>query len=138
MYLEPVISSKVQDKQKGFSLLGRHCSLLANDGSLDNYAVVYIGEEESTITNLSLTLNKCRLYTYNPTDSSFAKGILNVDQHLRKRYFCVHKAKEASLIGILVATLGVADHLDMIEHIKALAKNAGQKSIQITRRFLLN
>jgi diphthamide biosynthesis protein 2 len=50
-----------------------------------------------------------------------------VNQQLRRRYFLTQKAKDAQLVGILVATLGVADHLKIIEHIKVLAKNAGKK-----------
>lgn len=127
-YLEPVICSEVSANENTLTILGRKSCFPQNFGT-DNFTVVYIGEEISTITNFSLTFNKCKLFNYNPTENAFSNETINVSQHLRKRYFCLQKAKEANLIGIVVATLGVTDYLKMIEHIKNLARLAGQKLV---------
>ncbi len=125
IYLQPNIflSPTVTEN---YTVSGRSCQLPPHI-SLDSFLVIYIGEEGTTLTNLMFTLNKCAFYTYNTKNYSLKKESLNVNQQLRRRYFLIQKAKDAKLIGILVATLGVADHLDVIEHIKMLAKNVGKK-----------
>ena len=46
---------------------------------------------------------------------------------LSYRYYLIQKAKEASTVGILVGTLGVADYVSMIERLKTVIKSAGKK-----------
>ena len=41
---------------------------------------------------------------------------------LRRRYFLVEKARNASIVGILVGTLGVAGYLDVVDRVRELAK----------------
>ena len=128
LYLEPNIFSQNQPPTNHLTVSGRSChQLLPFETPLENFVVIYIGEEGLTLTNLMFVLNKCTFYTYNPIDCSLRKECFNVNQQLRRRYFLTQKAKDAQLIGILVGTLGVADHLKIIEHIKVLAKSAGKK-----------
>ena len=128
LYLEPNAFSQPRPSTDHLIVSGRSChQLLPLDTPLENFVVVYIGQEGLTLTNLMFVLNKCPFYTYNPIDCSLKKECFNVNQQLRRRYFLTQKAKDAKLVGILVATLGVADHLKIIEHIKMLAKMAGKK-----------
>ncbi len=128
LYLEPNVVSQRLPSTEHLTVSGRSChQLLPPETPLENFVVVYIGEEGLTLTNLMFVLNKCTFYTYNPIDCCLKKECFNVNQQLRRRYFLTQKAKDAQLVGILVATLGVADHLKIIEHIKVLAKNAGKK-----------
>lgn len=128
LYLEPKLFSLHQPSPDHLTVSGRTCQkLLPHDTPIENFIVIYIGEEGLTLTNLMFTLNQCTFYTYNPNGCSLKKECLNVNQQLRRRYFLTEKAKDAQLVGILVATLGVADHLKIIEHIKFLAKNSGKK-----------
>lgn len=128
LYLEPNLFSLHQPSPDHLTVSGRTCQkLLPHDTPIENFIVIYIGEEGLTLTNLMFTLNQCTFYTYNPNGCSLKKECVNVNQQLRRRYFLTEKAKDAQLVGILVATLGVADHLKIIEHIKFLAKNSGKK-----------
>jgi len=45
-----------------------------------------------------------------------------VGKVLRRRYFLVEKARNASIVGILVGTLGVAGYLDVVDRVRELAK----------------
>ncbi|KAI9559350.1 hypothetical protein GHT06_016139 [Daphnia sinensis] len=127
LYLEPNLLP-LQLSPDHLTVSGRICQkLLPHDIPIENFIVIYIGEEGLTLTNLMFTLNQCTFYTYNPNSCSLKKECLNVNQQLRRRYFLTEKAKDAQLVGILVATLGVADHLKIIEHIKFLAKSAGKR-----------
>ncbi len=44
-----------------------------------------------------------------------------------KRYYLVQQAKDSSVIGIVVGTLGVAHYLSVIEHLKTIIKQADKK-----------
>lgn len=126
IYLEPNILATSEPMPGQIVVSGRTCCL-PSQIEIENFSVVYIGEERSTITDIVYTLNKCTIYTFNPGESAFSNNCQNVNRHIGKRYFLVEKAKDAKFIGILVATLGVADHLKIIEHIKLLAKRAGKR-----------
>jgi len=125
IHLKPDISFG-EGAKGNLVVAGRNCNLPA-DSTVDEWKVLYIGEEGATLTNLMLILNRCTFYTYNPKSHILRKETLNVNQQLRKRYYLIEKAKDAQLIGILVATLGVANYLEIIERIKALITNAGKK-----------
>ncbi|XP_041045258.1 2-(3-amino-3-carboxypropyl)histidine synthase subunit 2-like [Carcharodon carcharias] len=45
-----------------------------------------------------------------------------------KRYYMIERAKDAHVVGILVGSLGVADYLSTIGHLKSIVKQAGKKS----------
>jgi diphthamide biosynthesis protein 2 len=45
--------------------------------------------------------------TYNPNTKVLRRETLNVNRTLMQRYYLVQKVKEADVIGIVVATLGV-------------------------------
>ncbi|XP_052099458.1 2-(3-amino-3-carboxypropyl)histidine synthase subunit 2-like [Mytilus californianus] len=96
--------------------------------SLDSAMMLYIGQENLTLTNLIMTLNKCCFYTYNPLNFELRKESSNVNRMLMKRFYMVEKAKDANIVGIVVGTLGVADYLKVIERLKSLIKQAGKKS----------
>lgn len=125
LYLEPNTSTDHNQATGWITVSGRSCQLPAHT-ALETFVVLYVGEEGPTLTNLTYSLNKHMFYVYNPMNGSFSNDSL-INQHLRKRYYLIQKAKDARLIGILVATLGVADYLNIIEHIKMLAKTAGKK-----------
>jgi len=125
VYLKPVISSG-DEVEGNLVVSGRSCNLPANS-PIQEWKVLYIGEEGMTLTNLMLVLNQCTFYTYNPKTLVLRQDTLNVNQQLRKRYYLMEKAKDANLIGILVATLGVANYLQIIERIKELITRAGKK-----------
>ena len=116
--MKPVISSG-DEVEGNLVVSGRSCNLPANS-PIQEWKVLYIGEEGMTLTNLMLVLNQCTFYTYNPKTLVLRQDTLNVNQQLRKRYYLMEKAKDANLIGILVATLGVANYLQIIERIKEL------------------
>lgn len=46
---------------------------------------------------------------------------------MKRRYFLTEKAKDAQVIGILVATLAVSNYLNLISKLELLIKKAGKK-----------
>ena len=45
-----------------------------------------------------------------------------------KRYYLVERTKDANIVGIVVATLGVSDYISSINRLKEIIRLAGKKS----------
>ena len=101
---------------------------LPADENIDSYLIFYIGRESPTLTNLMMNFNKCPFYTYDPNTFTGRRESLNINRALMKRYYMVERAKDASIVGIVVGTLGVARYLQLIGRLKLLIKTAGKKS----------
>ncbi|XP_015926252.1 2-(3-amino-3-carboxypropyl)histidine synthase subunit 2 [Parasteatoda tepidariorum] len=122
---------KLINQDKAFSNLiaknHRHI-LIPDSHTIDNYSIFYVGSRSVTLTNLMLSFPNCTFYSYNPIQKIGKVESLDVNRHLKRRYYYIEKAKDAKIIGILVGTLGVSNYLSTINHIKELIKNAGKKS----------
>ena len=46
----------------------------------------------------------------------------DVNRTLMRRYYLVEKARNASIVGILVGTLGAAGYLQAVDHVRKLAQ----------------
>lgn len=101
--------------------------LIPQNKCLNDYDIFYIGSRTVTLTNFMLSLKYCMFYSYNPFTQQARKETLDVNKHLKRRYYYIEKAKDAKLIGILVGTLGASNYLNMIQHLKDLIKQAGKK-----------
>ncbi|XP_067846180.1 2-(3-amino-3-carboxypropyl)histidine synthase subunit 2 isoform X2 [Heptranchias perlo] len=106
---------------------GRHFTINANS-DLKDYSMFYIGQEGLTLTNFMMTWNQCSFCSFNPVKGVGRQETLNVNRALMKRYYMIERAKDAQVVGILVGTLGVADYLSTIDHLKRIIKQAGKKS----------
>lgn len=105
----------------------RHFALLKGCNIAD-YSVLYIGSEGRVLTNLMMTMNKCRFLSYCPERKTARQETLNINRELMKRYYMIERAKDANIVGIVAGTLGVSRTRDIITHLKALVKDAGKKS----------
>ncbi|CAG8504935.1 14499_t:CDS:10 [Ambispora leptoticha] len=96
--------------------------------NIEDCSIFYIGGESLMLTNLLMTHNKCKVYTYNPQTREGRRETLQVNRALMKRYYMVQKAKDADVIGIVAGTLGVASYLTIISYLKKLITGAGKKA----------
>ncbi|CAG8792687.1 19317_t:CDS:10, partial [Dentiscutata erythropus] len=95
--------------------------------NIESYTIFYIGGESATLVNVLLTYNKCKVYSYDPETRIGRQETLPKNQSLMRRFYMVQKAKDADVIGIVVGTLGVANYLEIISHLKKLIIRAGKK-----------
>ncbi|XP_078417062.1 2-(3-amino-3-carboxypropyl)histidine synthase subunit 2 [Cetorhinus maximus] len=109
------------------SKFGRHFTISANSDVKD-YGIFYVGQESLTLTNFMMTWNQCSFCSFDPVKGVGRRETLNVNRALMKRYYMIERAKDAHVVGILVGTLGVADYLSTIGHLKSIVKQAGKKS----------
>lgn len=104
---------------------GRSWPSSANASSKD-YDVVYIGREGRTLTNLMMVMNGSRFYSYDSVTETCRLETANVNRDLMKRYHLIEKAKDASIVGIVVGTLAVSNYLSIHNRLKQLIKKAGE------------
>ena len=86
----------------------------------------------------------CQLFSCDPLSGALRYEDARVSRTLARRFFLMEKAKNASIVGIVVGTLGVGKHpscclvanlsalpaanyLDVISHMKRLISAAGKK-----------
>jgi diphthamide biosynthesis protein 2 len=53
---------------------------------------------------------------------------LEISRALRRRYYLVERARDASIVGILLGTLGAAGYADAADRLRAAAAAAGKKT----------
>lgn len=95
---------------------------------MEDYLLFYVGADDSAFANILMTYNTCEIVRYDATEDLLVNDFSQQKRILKRRYFLIEKAKDASIIGILVGTLGVAGYLHMIHQMKDLIALAGKKA----------
>ena len=103
---------------------GRSYSLTKN---LSEYKIVYIGGESLALNNFILKFNRIAIFSYDPTTKTMVRQGVNVNKLLMKRFYLIEKAKDASIVGIIIGTLGIARHKEMLTRMQKVLKTAGKK-----------
>ncbi|XP_058501916.1 2-(3-amino-3-carboxypropyl)histidine synthase subunit 2 [Solea solea] len=106
---------------------GRQFSL-ETGSSVTDYSVFYIGQEGAALRNFMMTWNRCSFCSFDPITMIGRTESVSINRALMKRYYAIERAKDASVVGILVGTLGVADYLTIIQQLKETIHKAGKKS----------
>ncbi|CAN4109407.1 unnamed protein product [Withania somnifera] len=95
---------------------------------MEDYLLFYVGSDDSAFANILMSYNTCEIVRYDATENLLVNDFSQQKRILKRRYFLIEKAKDASIIGILVGTLGVAGYLHMIHQMKDLITRAGKKA----------
>ncbi|KAJ3217665.1 Diphthamide biosynthesis protein 2 [Dinochytrium kinnereticum] len=95
--------------------------------ALEEYSILYFGEETLALTNVVMTFSKKKVYSYSPANSEVREESAKVNRLLARRYNLMQRAKDANVIGIVVGTLGIADYHTLIVDLKHLIISAGKK-----------
>jgi diphthamide biosynthesis protein 2 len=96
---------------------------------------LYLGPESLSLTNLLLTLGPSTpLVSYDPIRATARVETGSTNRLLMKRYASVLKARDASVVGLLVGTLGVHSYLPLLQHLRALltSKKSARKVYTIS------
>lgn len=103
---------------------------IAEDGVSDDTVLVWFGAPDApSKRHLMMTYNAFPWISIDPASKIVDIGLPgDVMQVLRRRYFLVEKAREASIVGILVGTLGAEGYKNSINSIRLAAEKAGKKT----------
>lgn len=96
--------------------------------AVTEYSMFYVGQEGAALRNFMMTWNHCLFCLFDPITLVGRTESVKINRALMKRYYAIERAKDASVVGILVGTLGVADYLTVIEQLKETIRRAGKKS----------
>ncbi|GAB1863781.1 2-(3-amino-3-carboxypropyl)histidine synthase subunit 2 [Camponotus japonicus] len=116
---------KYTDTNSASIVLGRNYTL-ENGYNIEDYEGFFWGEEGKTFSVLAMSIPVKRWY-------SFANGEIHEFEALntpwlKRRRFLIEKLKDAKVVGILVATLGIKEYLTAISTVKRILKQKNKKS----------
>ncbi|KAH6903836.1 putative diphthamide synthesis protein-domain-containing protein [Coprinopsis sp. MPI-PUGE-AT-0042] len=109
-------------------------SLPVEQGSPPNSpcTILYIGTNTRFLTNLLMTHSQSTVVSYNPTSRSSTLESSQTNRLLMRRYATLQRARDADVFGILVGTLGVAEYLPLIKHLRSVLAQHHKKSYTIS------
>ncbi|GBG78301.1 hypothetical protein CBR_g26331 [Chara braunii] len=96
--------------------------------NITDYVLAWIGPEGPALTNWMLTYNSCKFVRYDPDTRELIENVQECSRVLKRRYYLVERAKDASIVGIVVGTLGAAGYLTAIKRLREVIAAAGKKS----------
>lgn len=109
----------------GSTVLGRNYTL-ENGYNIQDYKGFFLGVAEKTFSILAMSIHVKRWYSFaNNKIREFEE--LNTPW-LRRRRFLIEKLKDAKIVGIVVATLGIKEYLTAINTVKKILKAKNKKS----------
>lgn len=102
--------------------LGRGRTITLPEGvSLDATAVLYLGGESRALTHLLLTLGASYpLASYDPATQRARRETGQTNRLLMRRYAAIQKARDASVVGLVIGTLGIASYLPLLQDLRKL------------------
>ena len=102
---------------------------------LQSCGIIYLGEESLSLTNLLLTLGPHSLVlSYSPLSKKSRLETGTTNRLLMRRYTLVQKARDASVIALLVGTLGINSYLPLLNSLRKLltSKRSARKVYTIS------
>ncbi|TFK25842.1 diphthamide biosynthesis protein [Coprinopsis marcescibilis] len=95
--------------------------------------ILYIGSSDNlSLTNLLMTNSHSTVISYDPLTKTSQIESGRTNRLLMRRYAAVSKARDSDVFGILVGTLGVAEYLPLIRHLRTLLAKHHKKSYTIS------
>ena len=105
--------------------------VLADPSKLDEWHIFHVSDPpESLLLTLASRVASIRIF---PTSNSITNGmhdthLASTSRALNKRYALLTSAATVPIFGILINTLSVKNHLDILEYVKSQIGAAGKKS----------
>ncbi|WFD36490.1 Diphthamide biosynthesis protein 2 [Malassezia cuniculi] len=87
----------------------------------EDTATLYLGGESRALTHLLLTLGAAYpLASYDPATQRARVETGQTNRLLMRRYAAIQKARDASVVGLVIGTLGIASYLPLLQHLRKL------------------
>lgn len=107
------------------TVLGRNYTL-ENGYNIHDYDGFFLGEEGKTFSILAMSIPVKRWYSF--ANSKIHEFEALNTPWLKRRRFLIEKLKDAKVVGIVVATLGIKEYLTAINTVKKILKQKNKKS----------
>jgi len=106
---------------------------LGKESDLSDYILLYVGQNCRQMVNIMLRCSgkdgtsACWSYTNNSSTNVFSNDAAMVcKRELNRRFFLTQKAKMASIVGIVVGTLGVAQFQSVVANLRRKIEASGR------------
>lgn len=106
-------------------VLGRNYTL-ENGYNIQDYEGFFLGEKEKTLALLAMSIPVKRWYCF--TNGQISEFEALNTPWLKRRRFLIEKLRDAKIVGIVVATLGIQEYLTAINTVKRTLKQKNKKS----------
>eukprot|EP01080_Neovahlkampfia_damariscottae_P002607 gene2607-3567_t len=108
------------------------CFTLPDDGKLEEYSILYVGEDSTLLSQIMLECSSVtsKFFRYSPEKDLIDNCDMEsskISKLLLKRFYLVEKAKDAEIIGIIVATFSIDKYMEMLNYLKKLIKMRQKK-----------
>ena len=103
-------------------------------GNPQKQHILWVGpyNDSPALTELLLTLHSCEWHFYDPASGDVSHGVPeSASRRLMRRMYLVDRAKKASIVGLLVGTLGGAQSQRALQKLRQLAKASGKKTYTV-------
>lgn len=99
--------------------------------SMSQTATLYLGGESRALTHMLLALGPAyEVASYDPQSDRARAETGRTNRLLMRRYALVQKARDASVVGLVVGTLGVHNYLPLLQRLrKLLTSPASQRKV---------
>ena len=110
------------------SLLGMRQMHLPPGTSLHDTAALYLGPESRALTHLLLTLGpQYDMASYDPKKQAVRTETGKTNRLLMRRYATIQKARDASVVGLVVGTLGIHAYLPLLKELRRILTSRGSR-----------
>lgn len=100
--------------------------------SFDGSVCIYIGRDNQSFFNTANGIKASKWFRFDSDTSSLAHANPLDSKWLRRRFYYIEKCKDASSLGIVVATLTASGYLDVVNRIQKMAKARGVRTYIIS------
>ncbi|KXJ75666.1 2-(3-amino-3-carboxypropyl)histidine synthase subunit 2-like [Aedes albopictus] len=93
---------------------------------------IYIGRDNQSFFNTTNGIKASQWFRFDPEAEQLTRANPLDSKWLRRRFYYIEKCKDASSLGIVVATLTASGYLDVVNRIQKMAKARGIRSYIIS------
>ncbi|XP_039452188.1 2-(3-amino-3-carboxypropyl)histidine synthase subunit 2-like [Culex pipiens pallens] len=108
------------------------CWKLPGGASFDDAVCIFIGHDNQSFFNTANGIRAEQWFRFDPATSQLQQANPLDSRWMRRRFYYIEKCKDATSLGIVVATLTAAGYLDVVNRIQRLAKARGIRSYIIS------
>ena len=91
-------------------------------------AALYLGPESRALTHLLLTLGpQYDMASYDPKTQAVRTETGKTNRLLMRRYATIQKARDASVVGLVVGTLGIHAYLPLLKELRRILTSRGSR-----------
>eukprot|EP01084_Bolivina_argentea_P280393 479517_1 len=121
------------DDSARVTIAGLCLRIEGGEEALSRYSLLFVGGEGRQLSNALMRCAACKgiKQSYDPCrlqKDRLRNESTSVNRELMKRYYLIQKVREASIIGIVVGTMGVSSYNEVVTGLRRVLSDRGRKT----------